>query len=59
MALLGKHDPHFERSLKVNVNLVKDYACCTEIYREKKKTIKLTTYLRQLIPKMTRTIHIY
>jgi hypothetical protein len=34
MALLGKHDPDFERSLKVNADLVRDFACYTEIYRE-------------------------
>jgi hypothetical protein len=39
MALLGKHDPDFERSLKVNANHVRDYACYTEIYREMKKTM--------------------
>jgi hypothetical protein len=39
MALLGKHDLDFERSLKVNANLIRDYACYTEIYREKIKAI--------------------
>jgi hypothetical protein len=35
MALLEKHDPDFERSSKVSANLMRDYACYTEIYSEK------------------------
>jgi hypothetical protein len=31
MALLEKHDSHFERGSKVSANLVRDYACYTEI----------------------------
>jgi hypothetical protein len=34
MALLEKHDPGFERSSKVSANLVGDYACYTEEYRD-------------------------
>jgi hypothetical protein len=37
MDLLEKHDPDFERGSKVSANLVRDYACYTEIYREKKR----------------------
>jgi hypothetical protein len=37
MALLENHDFDFEISLKVSVDLESNYACCTEIYREKKR----------------------
>lgn len=47
MALLEKHDPDFERSSKVNANLVRDYACYTEIYREKKGLPTSQTHLRK------------
>jgi hypothetical protein len=36
MALLENHDPDFEGNSKVSANLVGDYACYTENYREKK-----------------------
>jgi hypothetical protein len=37
MALLENHDLDFERSLKVSASLERDYACYTEMYREKKR----------------------
>jgi hypothetical protein len=45
MALLEKHDPDFERSSKVNANHVRDYACYTEIYGEKKRLSSSQTTL--------------
>jgi hypothetical protein len=51
MALLEKHDPDFEISSNINANLVRDYACYTEIYREKKilssSQTTLASYLRK------------
>jgi hypothetical protein len=45
IALLEKHDPDFERGSKVGVNLVRDSACYTEIYGEKKRLSSSQTTL--------------
>jgi hypothetical protein len=57
MTLLGKYDPDFERSLKVNAKLVRDYACYTEIYREKKRLSSSQTALDSYFRNSSINIH--
>jgi hypothetical protein len=45
MVLFEDHDPDFERSSKVSATLVRNYACYTEIYREKKRLSSSQTTL--------------
>jgi hypothetical protein len=51
MALLEKHDRDFERSSKVNSGIVKQYACYTEIYTEKKRQSSMQTSLDRYFKK--------
>jgi hypothetical protein len=51
MSLLEKHDRDFARSSKVNSGVVKQYACYTEIYTEKKRQPSMQTSLDRYFKK--------
>jgi hypothetical protein len=58
MALLEKHDRDFDRNSKVNSGIVKEYACYTEIYTEKRQSsmqTSLDVYLKRKRPAPTET----
>jgi hypothetical protein len=55
MAVLEKHDRDFERSSKVNSGIVKQYACYTKIYTEKKRQSSMQTSLDRYFKKKTST----
>jgi hypothetical protein len=51
MAVLEKHDRDFESSSKVSSGLVKQCACYTEIYTEKKRQSSMQTSLDRYFKK--------